>query len=35
VAQVLLDAGYESARPLLGGFKAWKDAGMPVEPKRG
>ena len=34
MAQVLLENGYE-ARPLLGGFKAWKDAGMPVEPKRG
>jgi rhodanese-related sulfurtransferase len=34
VAQVLLERG-DDARPLLGGFKAWKDAGMPVEPKRG
>ena len=35
MAQVLLENGYADARPLLGGFKAWKDAGMPVEPKRG
>ena len=35
MAHALTEAGFESARPLLGGFKAWKDAGMPVERKRG
>ena len=35
MAQVLVENGFPNARPLLGGFKAWKDAGMPVEAKGG
>lgn len=35
MARVLAENGFENARPLLGGFKAWKDAGMPVERKAG
>jgi rhodanese-related sulfurtransferase len=33
VAQVLVENGFPNARPLQGGFAAWKDAGMPVEAK--
>jgi rhodanese-related sulfurtransferase len=33
VAEVLEGHGYEDVHPLEGGFGAWRDAGMPVEPK--
>ena len=33
MAQQLLDAGWTDARALLGGLKAWEDAGYPIEPK--
>jgi rhodanese-related sulfurtransferase len=33
VAQALLEAGFEDARALKGGFDAWKEAGMPVTAK--
>jgi 3-mercaptopyruvate sulfurtransferase SseA len=26
-------SGWADARPLLGGWKAWKDSGLPVEAK--
>jgi rhodanese-related sulfurtransferase len=31
VAQELRKKGFTLARPLAGGFAAWRDAGMPVE----
>jgi len=33
VARELQQAGWPKARALVGGWKAWLDAGMPVEPK--
>ncbi len=33
MAQLLLDRGWTDARPLLGGFDAWVDAGLPTEAK--
>ena len=32
VAQTLRDRGYEGAQALDGGYAAWKDAGLPLEP---
>jgi rhodanese-related sulfurtransferase len=29
---MLMDLGYADAKALLGGFAAWQQAGMPVEP---
>jgi rhodanese-related sulfurtransferase len=33
VAQKLMEHGYKNVHPLYGGFDAWVQAGMPVEPK--
>jgi len=33
VAQVLEEHGFENVHPLIGGFNAWQDANLPVEPK--
>jgi len=36
VAKQLLDRGFKNVRPLLGGFDAWQDLGLPLhkpEPK--
>jgi 3-mercaptopyruvate sulfurtransferase SseA len=33
VAHELQHVGYHNARALRGGWKAWIDAGLPVEPK--
>jgi len=33
VARELRDAGWPDARALVGGWSAWLDAGLPVEPK--
>jgi 3-mercaptopyruvate sulfurtransferase SseA len=33
VARQLMRAGWTNARPLLGGWNAWLNAGMPVEAK--
>lgn len=33
VAQTLTDRGWKNAHALYGGFDAWKDAGLPVDPK--
>ena len=33
VAAALQERGYD-ARPLEGGYRAWRDAGLPVEPRR-
>ena len=32
VAATLVDLGYSSAADLDGGFQAWRDAGLPVQP---
>lgn len=32
-AATLRDAGVEGAADLAGGFEAWRDAGLPVEPE--
>jgi rhodanese-related sulfurtransferase len=32
IAQKLREQGYENAEALDGGYAAWKDAGLPVEP---
>lgn len=32
MAQILSENNFD-ARPLLGGFDAWREAGGPVEPK--
>ncbi|MGA9772772.1 MAG: hypothetical protein WBV94_27330 [Blastocatellia bacterium] len=32
MAQELRQAGWKKARALTGGWAAWKDAGLPVEP---
>ena len=34
VADNLLKMGYEDVRSLAGGFKAWKEAGLPMTPSR-
>ena len=33
-AAVAQDLGYENATDLIGGFQAWRAAGLPVEPDR-
>jgi rhodanese-related sulfurtransferase len=33
VAQELSDRGWKNVHPLYGGFDAWVDAGLPVDPK--
>jgi rhodanese-related sulfurtransferase len=33
VALALEEMGYKAAHPLIGGYQAWKAAGLPVEPK--
>jgi 3-mercaptopyruvate sulfurtransferase SseA len=33
VAQELRQAGWSNARALIGGWNAWQDTGLPVEPK--
>jgi rhodanese-related sulfurtransferase len=33
VARTLNDRGWREARPLKGGFDAWRKAGYPVEPR--
>jgi rhodanese-related sulfurtransferase len=33
-AAVLQDLGFERATDLVGGFQAWRAAGLPVEPAR-
>src|SRR5690242_4228664 len=32
VAQTLREKGYKNAEALEGGYAAWKDAGLPLEP---
>ncbi len=32
IAQTLREKGYENAEALEGGYAAWKDAGLPLEP---
>ncbi len=32
MARLLIDKGYKNVRPLLGGFDAWMEKGLPVEP---
>jgi len=34
VAQVLEEHGFKEAHPLIGGYDAWKDAGLPVEARQ-
>ena len=31
MARLLIDRGYKNVRPLLGGFDAWTEKGLPVE----
>ncbi|MGZ5437022.1 MAG: rhodanese-like domain-containing protein [Pyrinomonadaceae bacterium] len=33
MAQELRQAGYKTARALEGGWKAWQETGLPVEPR--
>ena len=33
VAQTLREKGYKNAEALEGGYVAWKDAGLPLEPR--
>jgi rhodanese-related sulfurtransferase len=33
VARVLEDHGITDVHPLIGGFDAWRAAGLPIEPK--
>ncbi|HXQ73829.1 MAG TPA: rhodanese-like domain-containing protein [Pyrinomonadaceae bacterium] len=33
VAQTLMENGWKNVHPLYGGFDAWNEAGLPVEPK--
>ncbi len=35
MAQVLIDHGWNDVYPLVGGFDAWRLAGLPVEAKTG
>jgi 3-mercaptopyruvate sulfurtransferase SseA len=30
-----MERGWQDVTPLAGGFDAWQDAGLPVEPKAG
>lgn len=32
MARLFLDRGFRSARPLEGGFDAWRAEGLPTEP---
>jgi rhodanese-related sulfurtransferase len=34
VAQVFEEHGFKDAHPLIGGYEAWKMAGLPIEPRR-
>jgi 3-mercaptopyruvate sulfurtransferase SseA len=34
VARRLQKAGWKHARAIIGGWKAWQEAGRPVEPRR-
>jgi 3-mercaptopyruvate sulfurtransferase SseA len=34
VARELRKAGWSNARALLGGWRAWQETGLPVEPKQ-
>jgi len=31
---MLEDHGFDDVHPLIGGFDAWQEAGLPVEPRR-
>ena len=33
MALQLLEKGWKNAHPLYGGFDAWQQAGLPVDPK--
>ena len=33
LAQILMEHGWKNVHPLFGGLDAWKNAGLPVEPK--
>jgi rhodanese-related sulfurtransferase len=33
VALALEEHGFDDVHPLIGGFDAWRDAGLPVEKK--
>jgi rhodanese-related sulfurtransferase len=33
VAQELSERGWKNVHPLYGGFEAWVNAGLPVDPK--
>jgi rhodanese-related sulfurtransferase len=33
VALQLLEKGWKNVHPLYGGFDAWRQAGLPLEPK--
>ncbi|HJR67311.1 MAG TPA: rhodanese-like domain-containing protein [Gemmatimonadaceae bacterium] len=33
MARELRAAGWPDARPLVGGWRAWLDAGLPTDPK--
>jgi 3-mercaptopyruvate sulfurtransferase SseA len=33
VARQLREGGWPNARALVGGWRAWQEAGLPVEPK--
>jgi rhodanese-related sulfurtransferase len=33
VALALESLGFDDVHPLIGGFDAWMDAGLPIEPK--
>jgi rhodanese-related sulfurtransferase len=33
VAQALMEHGWKNVHPLFGGFDAWTEAGLPVDPK--
>jgi rhodanese-related sulfurtransferase len=33
VAQALMEHGWKNVHPLFGGFDAWVEAGLPVDPK--
>jgi len=34
VALTLEEHGFKEAHPLMGGYDAWKQAGLPTEPRR-
>jgi rhodanese-related sulfurtransferase len=33
MAQMLMERGWKNVHPLYGGFEAWNEAGLPVDPK--